>query len=212
MNPKIYLVYWGWGEAGAFDHVTPGRPANDPDGVGAPMTRFVGAIGGTSWLNIVTQYYQSNYNGTYSNITNPKHELAGVWHDDVTPIHDNLAGIELAREAARVVQHFHITDLANSLIVVAQPQKYNDAGFNQNGYCAYHDYTTPVAYPGVQSGIAFTNMPYVLNAGGSCGEDFVNPAPGGNLDGVTIVLGHEIAEALTDPGAEEAAGQIQYGA
>jgi hypothetical protein len=135
-----------------------------------------------------------------------------VWHDDVTQIHNNLSGIELAQEAARAVQHFHITDLANSQVVVAQPQMYNDAGFNALSYCAYHDYTTPISYPGVQSGISFVNMPYILNAGGSCGEDFVNPAPTGNLDGVTIVLGHEIAETLTDPGAEAQAGQVQYGA
>jgi hypothetical protein len=32
------------------------------------------------------------------------------------------------------------------------------------------------------------------------------------MDGFTIVLGHEITEALTDPGAEESAGQVQYGA
>jgi serine protease len=64
----------------------------------------------------------------------------------------------------------------------------------------------------VTTGIAFTNMPYVLNAGGGCGQDFVNPAPAGNVDGVTIVLGHEIAETLTDPGAEESAGQVQNGA
>jgi serine protease len=55
-------------------------------------------------------------------------------------------------------------------------------------------------------------MPYILNAGGSCGQDFVNPAPAGDLDGVTIVLGHEIEETVTDPGAEEQAGQIQNGA
>jgi len=212
VTPKIYFVYWGWGEPGAFDHTTAGHPASDPDGVGALMNRFVAAIGGTSWGNIATQYYQSNYNGNDSNITNPKQQLASVWYDNVTPIHDNLAAIELAQEAARAVQYFHITDLANSQIVVAQPQKYNDAGFNQNGYCAYHDYTTPVSYPGVQSGISFVNMPYVLNAGGSCGKDFVNPTPTGDLDGVTIVLGHEIAETLTDPGAESSAGQVQYGA
>ena len=212
VTPKIYFVYWGWGEPGAFDHTTAGHPASDPDGVGALMNRFVAAIGGTSWGNIATQYYQSNYNGNDSNITNPKKELAGVWYDNATPIHDNLAAIELAQEAARAVQYFHITDLANSQIVVAQPQKYNDAGFNQNGYCAYHDYTTPVSYPGVQSGISFVNMPYVLNAGGSCGKDFVNPTPTGDLDGVTIVLGHEIAETLTDPGAESSAGLVQYGA
>jgi hypothetical protein len=64
---------------------------DDPDGVAALMTRFIAAIGGTSWGNISTQYYQSNYNGTFSNVGNPKQELAGVWHDDATPIHDNLS-------------------------------------------------------------------------------------------------------------------------
>jgi len=211
VNPKIYLVFWGWGEPGAFDHTALGHPATDPDGAGALMQRFVAAIGGTSWGNISTQYYQSNYNGSFSNIGNPTHELAGVWHDDTNPIHDNLAPIELAREADRAARHFGITDFANAQIVVAQPQKYNDAGFNQLNYCAWHDFTTPVSYPGVQAGMAFVNMPYVLNAGGSCGQDFVNPSPGGNLDGVTIVLGHEIAETFTDPGAESIAGQVQYG-
>jgi hypothetical protein len=211
VTPKIYLVLWGWGEAGAFNHAGTG-PANDPDGVAALMTRFISAIGGTSWGNISTQYYQSNYNGTFSNVGNPKQELAGAWHDDATPIHNNLSPQDLAQEAARGAQHFAVANLTNANIVVATPQMYNDAGFNQNSYCAWHDYTTPIAYPGVTTGIAFTNMPYVLNAGGGCGQDFVNPTPAGDKDGVTIVLGHEIAETLTDPGAEEASGQVQYGA
>ena len=212
VNPKIYLVLWGWGESGAFNHVNLGQPATDPDGVGTLMQNFIAAIGGTPWGNISTQYYQNNYNGTFSNVGNPKQELAGVWHDDGSPIFNNLAPIDLAREAARAAQHFGIKDLANAQIVVATPQMYNEAGFNGNNYCAWHDYTTPVAYPGVTAGIAFTNMPYVLNAGGGCGQDFVNPAPAGDKDGVTIVLGHEIAETLTDPGAESQAGSVQYGA
>lgn len=212
VRPKIYLIRWGWGEAGAFDHGSATNPASDPDGVGALMTRFIAAIGGTSWEKVATQYYQSNYNGTYSSVGNPTHELAGVWDDNTTPIHDGLSPLELAQEAARGVQHFAIADLVNAEVVVATPQKFNAAGFNQNSYCAWHDYTTPLSYPGVTAGIAFVNMPYVLNAGGGCGKDFVNPAPGGDVDGVTIVLGHEIAETLTDPGAESSAGQVQYGA
>ena len=210
VTPKIYLVYWGWGEAGAFDHT--GTMASDPDGVGALMSRFIAAIGGTSWGNVVTQYYQSNNNGTYANAGNPKNQLMGVWHDDTTPIHDNLSPLDLAREAALAAQHFGITDLHNAQIVVATPQKFNEAGFNQNQYCAWHDFTTPISYPGVTPGMAFVNMPYVLNAGGGCGQDFVNPAPTGDHDGVTIVLGHEIAETVTDPGAESQAGLVQYGA
>jgi hypothetical protein len=212
VTPKIYLVLWGWGQAGAFNHITAGRPASDPDGVAALMTNFIAAIGGTSWERIATQYYQSNYNGTFSNVSNPTQELVGVWHDDATPIHDNLSPLELAQEAGRAAQHFGVSNPANANFVVATPQLYNDAGFNQGSYCAWHDYVTPISYPGVTTGIAFTNMPYVLNAAGSCGQDFVNPAPAGNSDGVTIVLGHEIAETLTDPGAEEATGQVQYGA
>jgi serine protease len=211
VNPKIYLVLWGWGQPNAFDHSGVGDPVSDPDGAGALMTRFVSAMGGTTWGDVATQYYQSNYNGNYSTIGNPRQQLAGVWHDNTNPIHDNLSPIDLAREAARAVQFFHATGLADSNFVIATPQKFNDAGFNQNQYCAWHDYTTPAGYPGVQQGIAFTNMPYVLNAGGGCGKDFVNPAPTGDLDGVTIVLGHEIAETLTDPGAESSTGLVQNG-
>jgi hypothetical protein len=42
----------------------------------------------------------------------------------------------------------------------------HEAGFNQNSYCAWHDFTTSRSYPGVTAGMAFVNMPYVLNAGG----------------------------------------------
>ena len=211
VNPKIYLVLWGWGESGAFNHVNLGQATSDPDGVGALMQSFIAAIGGTSWGAISTQFYQYNYDGTYANVGNPKQELAGVWHDDSNPIFNNLAPIDLAREAARAVQHFGIKDLANAQIVVATPQMFNEAGFNANNYCAWHDFTTPVSYPGVTPYMSFINMPYVLNAGGGCGQDFVNPAPAGDHDGVTIVLGHEIAETLTDPGAESQAGLVQYG-
>ena len=208
--PKIYLVLWGWGEAGAFDHS--GLSTSDPDGAGALMQRFIAAIGSTSWAGIQTQYYQSNYNGQFSNITNPSQQLAGLWSDNTNPIHDNLSPLEIAQEAARAASYFGIKDFNDSNVVVATPQKYNEAGFNSGNYCAWHDFTTPVAYPGATPGISFTNMPYVLNAAGSCGKDFVNPAPAGDQDGITIVLGHEIEETVTDPGAEEQTGLVENGA
>jgi hypothetical protein len=201
--PKIYLVFWGWGEPGAFDHTTPGLPANDPDGAGALMTSFVSAIGGTAWTGSQTQYYQV-VNGVQQNITNPTDQLGGVWWDDTNAIHDNVSGLELAQEAQRAVAHFGVTDLANAQFVIAQPQKFNEAGFNSGvGYCAWHDYTQQQYYPGVQEGISFTNMPYVLNMGTSCGENSVNAGAAGTLDGFTIVVGHEIEETVTDPGAED---------
>lgn len=204
VTPKIYLVFWGWGQPGAFDHTTPGMPANDPDGAAARMTAFVKAMGGTAWAGVSTQYYET-VNGQNISIQNPSNVLGGVWYDDTNPIHDNVTGLELAQEAQRAVAHFGVTDLDNSQFVIAQPQKYNEAGFNSGaGYCAWHDYTQPSTYPGVEPGISFTNMPYVLNSGASCGENSVNTGYfAGRLDGFTIVLGHEIEETITDPGAED---------
>ena len=46
-------------------------------------------------------------------------------------------------------------------------------------------------------------MPYILNQGTSCGQNSVNAGPAGKLDGESIVLGHEIEETVTDPGAED---------
>jgi len=46
--------------------------------------------------------------------------------------------------------------------------------------------------------IAFTNMPYVTDAGASCGENFVNTGSAGVQDGISIVNGHEYAETITD--------------
>jgi serine protease len=212
VTPRIYLVFWGWGQAGAFDHATAGAPTNDPDGAAAYMTSFIGAMGGTAWAGSQTQYYMT-VNGTNVNIQNPSNVLAGVWYDNANAIHNDVSGLELAQEAQRAVAHFGVTDLKNSQIVVAQPQKYNEAGFDQGaGYCAWHDYTQPQYYPGVQPGISFTNMPYVLNQGTSCGENSVNTGYfAGRLDGFSIVLGHEVEETITDPGAEDVINGVNLG-
>jgi serine protease len=204
VTPQIYLVFWGWGQSGAFNHTTPGMPADDPDGAAARMTAFIQALGGTQWAGVQTQYYQTA-NGRDTHITNPANQLAGVWYDNTNPIHNNVTGLELAQEAQRAVAHFGVTDLDNSQFVIAQPQMYNEKGFNDGvGYCAWHDYTQPQYYPGVQPGISFTNMPYVLNMGQSCGQNSVNSGfYAGRLDGFTIVLGHEVEETVTDPGAED---------
>ena len=143
VTPKIYIVFWGWGEAGAFDHTTPGMPANDPDGAAARMTAFIKAMGGTAWAGSQTQYYET-VDGQNVYIQNPTNVFGGAWYDDTNPIHDNVTGLELAQEAQRAVAHFGVTDLANSQFVIAQPQRYKEAGFNGGvGYCAWHDYMQP---------------------------------------------------------------------
>src|SRR3954462_11018088 len=117
VQPKIYLVFWGWGQAGAFDHTTPGMPANDPDGAATRMTAFVKAMGGTAWAGSQTQYYELD-NGQEVHIQNPANVFGGAWYDDANPTHHSVTGLELAQEAQRAVAHFGITDLHDSQIVI----------------------------------------------------------------------------------------------
>ncbi|MDQ1401773.1 MAG: hypothetical protein QOG03_89 [Actinomycetota bacterium] len=185
-SPKVYLVFWGWG-------------GQDTDGVRAKMIDFFSGVGGSAWQGVTTQY-DGTVNGQQVQITNPVGQLAGTWDDDTNAIHNNLSFQELAEEAGRAVAHFNGgTPDANANYFVATPKNFNDAQFNQQQYCAWHDYTTASSYPGVTPGIAFTNMPYVLNMGTSCGRQAVNAGTAGFLDGVTIVAGHEYLEAVTDP-------------
>lgn len=185
-SPRVYLVFWGWNN-------------QDPDGARAKMIDLFTNVGGSAWAGVTTQY-NGVVNGQTVNITNPVGQLAGTWDDNTTGIHDNLTDLELAQEAGRAVAHFNGgTPDPNANYFIATPKTANATTFNRQQYCAWHDWTDTRAYPGVTPGISFTNMPYVLNMGGSCGQDFVNPGAAGTLDGVTIVAGHEYLEAVTDP-------------
>ncbi len=243
VTPQVYIVYLGWGRPGAFPEGAGCKPETleegalkarlkcDPDGAGARMADFVQQMGGTEWATVSTQFFQTAADGTTQNITNPTNVLSGIWVDD-TKTAPNLTGTsasnppgpgntytDLATEAARAVKHFHVTDLANADIVVAQPPGSSDPNALESGYCAFHDYTQPEIeggiYNGIQPNIAYTNMPYALainstsengESSNDCGKNAVNSGEAGKLDGFSIVLGHELEETITDPGAEDVIG------
>jgi serine protease len=87
--------------------------------------------------------------------------------------------------------------------VIISPTGTNPDGWLSNGFCAWHDYNGdstlsggPVTSP--YGDIAFTNLPYITDAGASCGANFVNSGSAGADDGISIVEGHEYAETITD--------------
>jgi serine protease len=173
--PKVYLVFWCWG-------------TSDPAGEAPYLTNFFKGVGGSTWINSQTQYYET----VRGSITNPTGQLAGVWNDNsclVPPVPDAQIGNEaLAAEA-----HFGYNVDADYFI--ATPHLHNDAEFGAE-YCAWHSSETDSA----GRPIAYTDFPYIPDAqAGTCGQDFVNSGAAGNLDGVSIVGGHEYAEAMTDP-------------
>jgi serine protease len=173
VHPSIYVVYWGF--------------TTDPKGEKTYLHRFLSGLGGSTWLATVKQYYQ---NPGPIHVTNPLGQLKGEWSDNtVVPSHPTDAQIKV--EAAKLVAHFSYK--ASASYVVATPTKHNSSGFGTQ-YCAYHG-----AFNSGSGPVAYTNLPYMTDAGANCGENSVNPGTSGILDGVSIVEGHELAETQTDP-------------
>jgi hypothetical protein len=177
--PKIYVVFWGsaWNGSG------------DPNGEKTLLTNFYSAIGGGRWFNSVTQYTQSG--GAHAG--NPTGMLGGTWVDtgSTPPTHPTQS--QMAAEGAKAAAHFGAKGLTIGSYVVAMPHGVSPSGFGTQ-YCAYHSTTSASG-----TTIAWTNLPYMSDAGTSCGSGSVNSP--GTEDGVTIVGGHEQAETATDPNA-----------
>jgi serine protease len=181
-TPQVYLLFWGpsWSTTGSdftyLDDFLTGlgqEPADD-------------------WSTIMEQYgVPAGYPGFGGSV------LRGVFLDTSTPPY-GVTQPQLAAEADALYASQSLTDAANTQIVVATPAGTCPAGFyspscpSGGTYCAWHSYTSVHSVP-------FTNMPYVVDSGGGCGEDSVNPAPRGTYDGFSIVEGHEYAETVTDP-------------
>lgn len=185
--PKIFLVLWGsqWNN-------------NDPSGEAAILQNFYGGAGGSSWLNSVTQYCQGVASGTvFCNgagqaAGNPSGIFAGVWADNGSAAPRRPSQSQLAAEAVRAAQHFGNTSSASNAsvqYVIATATHNNAKGFGSQ-YCAYHSATSSTV-----GNVAYTNLPYMTDAGANCGANFNGLGPDA---GITIVAGHEMAETITD--------------
>ena len=213
--PKVYLVFWGsqWGTQG-----TNGQGyatfTGDTQGMAPDIQAFFTGLGtgGEQWSGVMTQYCQGVAVGTTKCVSSAAHvgyptggALAGVWEDATGLSPANSTAHQIAQEAVNAASHFGNTAVGsnrNNQYFVVSPTGTDPDGYLQNGFCAWHDYTGDSSMDGGGSvtspsgPLAFTNMPYVTDAGPNCGAGFVNTP--GVLDGVTIVGGHEYAETITD--------------
>jgi hypothetical protein len=185
--PKVYLVLYGsqWN-------------GNDPSGEAARVQSFLQGVGGSSWLNSVTQYCQGVAVGTIfcgssgQHAGNPSSILAGTWNDNGSAAPSSPSQSQLAAEAVRAAQHFGNTtgsSNASTQYVIATAHGNNASGFGTQ-YCAWHSSTSSSV-----GNVAYTNLPYITDAGASCGANFNGLGPNA---GQTIVEGHELAETITD--------------
>jgi hypothetical protein len=209
-TPQVYLVFWGsgWG-AESTDASGDMTFTNDPDS-GAPYIQdlFKGLgtapTGGSPelWSGTMTQYCDGSV--AYGSTTCPSNAsfvgyptgggvLAGVWYDD-TSVPTTTTAAQIADEAARAAAHFGAAGNRYAQFDILSPHGANPDNYLNSNFCAWHDYTGD-GYSLASPYVAFTNMPYVMDVGASCGAGFVT---GSVLDGYSIVNGHEYAETLTD--------------
>ena len=118
--------------------------------------------------------------------------LTGIWNDIATAEPDPATQTQLAQEADRAAAHFGQSANANAQYIIVSAHNTHPAGFFNGQTCAFHSYSNFTA-----TNHAYTNLPYLPDAGGSCGANFVNS--NGPTDGVTIIAGHEFSETVTDP-------------
>jgi serine protease len=169
-TPKVYVVFWG------------SQWSNDPSGEAQILEYFLNNIGGSAWNSTVTQYSAGNQSSM----------LAGTWHDNTSAAPSRPRQSQLANEAIKAAGQFgnkSATSNASVQYVIATAHGNNAQGFGTQ-YCAWHS-STSSSY----GDIAYTNLPYITDAGASCGANFNQL---GSDAGITIVEGHEFAETETD--------------
>lgn len=195
VTPAVYISWWGPEWVSGFS--TGGYTSSQ---LQTYETGFFGNVGGSSWINSTTQYCQGVASGTVfcgssgTHISNPTGQLKGTWNDSST-VPSSPTQSDIAAAAVRLMGQFGYSP--NATYFVFTPSGKSMRGFGTR-WCAWHSSTSS------SSGtLAYAYMPYVTDAGASCGQNFVNASNSsygnGYFDGFSIVGGHEYAEAQTDP-------------
>jgi serine protease len=209
-NAKVYLVFWGtqWGTASMSG---PNLVfTNDPRSAAPYVQNFLRGLFGSqdTWSTSMKQYCQGVAAGATKcgkGTVKVKHPtstpLVGVWYDNAGAAPTSATEPQLGAEGVRAAQHFGNTTAASNVstqYVIMSPTGTHPDGFPSTGFCAWHDYAADLGAAEPFGHVALTNMPYVSDAGFSCGQNFVNAGAAGLNDGFSIVEGHEYAETVTD--------------
>jgi hypothetical protein len=217
-KPAVYLIWWGQEWADGFQTADTDGKLYSSKTLQNYLNPFFGAVGGSPWAGVQTQYCRTvlagaaNCIGGSDFITNPKRQLKGVWTDP-TPVPsdivtlglaENLVNDPLAAEAQRAAAHFGYDPQATYIILT--PPRTIATG--EPVYCGYHTQTSSVDGLGNPFRIQYAFIPWLnQNWPGlgpqDCGMHNVNATSdafgNGIFDGYSIVTGHEYAEAVTDP-------------
>ena len=217
---KVYLVFYGnqWGTS-TTDANGNLNFSNDSAGAAVAAQKMFKGIGtnGETWSADLTQWCDGS--GVSSGASTcpssgvnwvpyQQNIFAGVWYDNSAASPSSATGHQLGQEAANAAVHFGNTTSASNrytYYIIMSPKGTNPDNYQSptQGYCAWHDYTGDSSLTGgavsTSAGpLAFSNQPYNIDMGSSCGVNFVNSGSAGTLDGWTMTLGHEWHEMMSD--------------
>lgn len=190
-TPAIILDLWGpqW--------------TGDSSGYANYLEQFLSGVGTSSdtWSTSTSQYCSGSGFGlpasscSTSSLARPVGRLPAkvTVVTDTSSVPTAPSQSQLAAEAAAAASMAGVGVTSSTQVVVATPSGHNTNGFGTQ-FCAWHSSTS---YAG--AALSYTNLPYITDAGPTCGQNFVNSGTAGTFDGLSIVEGHELAETMTDP-------------
>ncbi|KDN88152.1 putative Ig domain-containing protein [Kitasatospora cheerisanensis] len=217
-HSKVYLVFYGtqWGTQGTDANGNLTFSGDSAGAAQAAQNMFKGiGTNGETWSADLTQWCDGP-NVAAGAVSCPANAnfvpyqsggvLSGVWYDNAAASPSSATGHQLGVEAVNAAAHFGNTTAAanrDAYYVILSPHGTNPDNYQSptQGYCAWHDWNGDTTLTGgaVNSSygdIAFSNQPYNIDMGSSCGVGFVNSP--GTLDGWTMTLGHEWHEMMSD--------------
>jgi serine protease len=210
---KVYAVFYGsqWGTQ-TTDANGNMKFSNDSAGAAGAVQQMFKGIGtnGELWSAELTQWCDGS--GVASGATScpstgvnfipyQQNVFAGAYYDNTVASPSQATAAQLGEEANKAAAHFGNTTAASNryaYYIILSPTGVNPDNYKSptQGYCAWHDYSADAGSTTPYGQLAFSNQPYNIDVGASCGVGFVNSP--GTLDGYTMTLGHEWHEMMSD--------------
>lgn len=178
---QVVIVYWG------TDWTT-----TTYTGARSYIEGFFNGVGGSPWAASTTQYCSgvargtTQCNGAGTSPSNPANKA--IVFQDGNAVPPSPTQSQIAAQAVAAANQLNLNN-ADVNYMVFTPSGHSESGFGTQ-WCAYHSSSGSVSY---------SYMPYQPDAGAACGQGFVSGASNPQLEGFTIVGGHEYGETITDP-------------
>ena len=206
-HPKVFVTFWG-----------PDWQDLSIDFAGANvygfLPGFLEQIGGTLYMETLTQYYQENANGSKTYISNDPLILKGTWIDpqpypkaaklllgqadgSTTTVYD-LTTEQMQQEVLRAVNHFGY-DPDAIYFIATDRQRYWNTSITKAG--AYH---SSFESPPLPQSVIYAELPYtgILEFAQGLYDSFPLTKSNWTLSyasAVSALSFHELAEAIVDP-------------